>query len=387
MKSFADFLSLSDFIRIGSWRSFNPPPQSAYGSPVTQDWYDRWGKFVTKTFEPIVRLYINERASCNQWYLIANDCDRNPSISRQFAALGSDDMNMGAILLRRIRSYFENELNTWLFSDRDISESYREYIRIIDDGNFAWFHLNLGTKCCRTGDYVYIQYDGWVPNWVTHGSIDHQPVILPMLPPDTYHSSIEIDIPSGELLCADWFRIDGFDELIEDDGHDISIPYGQKLRTEYYARKNLAVVQTGNCSMHVYSESEDSTDTLIFNMGNGSTWNQETDEEENSLAAFNHGSICCDLWAVSIIDRQVLHAVLEPCHGEKTDEMIDEYMDEWGTFSLDIRPGRYRITYNHHNDNILGSIDELGLDVLGCPDPYLHMTWIGPCSGGQDVNA
>lgn len=177
-------------------------------------------------------------------------------------------------------------------------------------------------------------------------SLHDAPVPLPPLEEPKYIRHLELDMPSGVLVIADWFRIKGFNEglkaLIErDDDHDLNTSAGLDARArDYFEKAGLGIVQVGNTSPDCYSGGDG-----IFRMGRFDedhedfwTENGEPSDLECPTRIF---STCTDLWANSFCDREAAISILEASGEYATrlaaSEALESYVSEtYGASQIDL---------------------------------------------------
>lgn len=114
--------------------------------------------------------------------------------------------------------------------------------------------------------------------------------------------TIDIDFPTGEVVCADW--PDRFSEIPNFRKHnfDVNRISGKRKCSEYYAQHNMLHMFVGNTCPSVCF----SYDTNRFMIGCDVTCDEDSgDDIENPLfTGFTAiGGICTDLWWTSLIDK------------------------------------------------------------------------------------
>lgn len=137
---------------------------------------------------------------------------------------------------------------------------------------------------------------------------------------------VEIQVPSGELFFADWFRIKGFTEGVQGGKEEdyskpsISSDLGADERTQdHFERLGLMRIHTTNCVPSIFKEGDN------FRVGN---WDEDHDDfwtpnpedpddyVRSAVPAPNKvGSVCCDLWDVTFADRTVLEDITHEWSG------------------------------------------------------------------------
>lgn len=149
-----------------------------------------------------------------------------------------------------------------------------------------------------------------------------------------------ITFPSGELIIADWPRIKGFKEIV--DQPDISLNY---------ACDRIKRTKTGIKTFNLIEISVGNSCPTIFKTPTGlqfghQRWDEATDTELDTNL-INLGSVTTDYWAVTIIDKVDLIRLLEENGGNAQDAiqawLDSSWVDDIPTFTVD--PGTWKITW------------------------------------------
>ncbi|MFX4300002.1 hypothetical protein [Pseudosulfitobacter pseudonitzschiae] len=171
------------------------------------------------------------------------------------------------------------------------------------------------------------------------------PIALPALSAPSYIRHLEIPMPSGKLVMADWFRIDGFQEGIEalcgDDDYDINTAKGLDQRArDYFEKAGIAIVQVGNTSPDAISETDGIWRMGYFDEDHDEFW---TDDEKRSDVGQPDISwkTCTDLWANTFADRETVISVLmaSEIYGDRSaaGAALDDYIEQsYGANCIDL---------------------------------------------------
>ncbi|MBX7224228.1 MAG: hypothetical protein K1Y36_30215 [Blastocatellia bacterium] len=183
---------------------------------------------------------------------------------------------------------------------------------------------DFGDECHLCGSKLVAYTDG---SAVWMGNPDH-----PCPFPDGIQSySVEIDIVSGELLFANDLRA----EYPVNDDFDVNLVSEQIRCSQAYAEAGLIHMYVGNTCPGVYQA--DSPDTLV--VGN-SPRKANQSQVIKKLYQRRHGSICTDLWWVSICDLADYLA--------RSGETKETYLVKTEDTIVSVRPGRWRATCFSH---------------------------------------
>ena len=148
---------------------------------------------------------------------------------------------------------------------------------------------------------------------------------------------VEIDVPSGRLVCDDSLReAEGFNWKDEDETGfaSYSSDLGQHQVVEFLAKTaGLAFAPVGNSCPGMWE-----VEPGKYVVGNAG-YNEETDENEvPSFGGELINTFCTDLWAASMSDYDNFLA--------RGGTPIEDD-NQWGTrWVMDVPPGRYRMTFH-----------------------------------------
>lgn len=175
---------------------------------------------------------------------------------------------------------------------------------------------------------------------------------------------VEITLPSGILMMADWFRIPGFTEGVGDDDYSkpsINSDLGIDERTrDHYERLGLMRIHTGNCVPQLVQDG-DAIRVGHFDEDSDLFWNDDGAPSGVKMPEMA-GRVCCDLWDVTFSDREILIDILMagaskieandgigdrerevtgyPTSREEAGEMLDAYVKEHDLPRLEYEPGQ-----------------------------------------------
>jgi len=181
---------------------------------------------------------------------------------------------------------------------------------------------------------------------------------------------LKISAPSGRIYMADWFRIPGFNEGINDQDEysrtSINADKGVDERTQdHYERLGLMRIHTTNCVPQVTRDGivyrigwidEDHEDLWDINPDDPSDYSKKDGAWPDVI-----GQVCCDLWDVTFADREILIDILvaggqriaenggigdrdEPVQGapttrEEAGTLLDEYAKNNSVAVIETEPG------------------------------------------------
>ena len=150
---------------------------------------------------------------------------------------------------------------------------------------------------------------------------------------------VNLTFPTGEVMAADWLK-HGKDVIkhLHRDHVTVNALKGVALRIQSYAEGNIGHVYVGNTSPAIFRQE----DTIFIAR-------ERYDEEDELIpvakGAEKMGSICTDLWWVTLCDRQTYeqHAIAQ--QGEEKGKQMTEEAWEKAHSTFTITPGTYRLRY------------------------------------------
>lgn len=165
-----------------------------------------------------------------------------------------------------------------------------------------------------SGDYLQLQGSFLEPVLCARARGREKPVPLPSLDPPKVARHLEMSLPSGVLVMADWLRIPGFTEAVEaicdGDRYEIGSAAGLDTRAkDYFEKMGLAIVQVGNTSPAAFADTPG-----IWRMGyvdedNKAFWTSGGARTKLAMPE-QAWKTCTDLWANIFADREVILDVL-----------------------------------------------------------------------------
>jgi hypothetical protein len=284
---------------------------------------------------------------------------------------GDFDSNWGDTLAHPFVSAFMTSVGR----GADAAADYLQVCAQADAGNFGWFDLDTRTKCMVTGETLTVEFHNWVPSL---GVLNHKNRDAPFtplqgeLPPPVVAHNV-IDVPSGELLIADWIRIDAFTKLVDarKDVDGLASDAGRMRRTQDYADMfGFMSVSVSNTSPRILQRDGQ----IVF---------AHVDEDVPGVVGEVVGYVCTDLWAVTAIDHQVLTKLLADAMGlESAEREVAAAIA--GTRSnevvrVNVRPGKLHI-YNTGKEYGMSEFTCPEVDVVGVPQVFAvlserELTW------------
>lgn len=203
-----------------------------------------------------------------------------------------------------------------------------------------------GHTCNVTGERLRMMGDLFAPVLGTYDkNYRLQPVPNIEVPKVARH--LTINLPSGELVIADWFRIPGFTAAMnllsgeQEGGFDINGGKGLDDRQRAYLEKaGIVIVQVGNSSPAAYEDTPG-----VFRMGqvyedDDRFWDEDGNRTEVALPEETFRT-CTDLWANTLADRaRVVDVLMFSGRYEEREDaekaLTDYIEDAYGAHSVKI---------------------------------------------------
>lgn len=231
----------------------------------------------------------------------------------------------------------------------DVCATYRNIVEQADAGDFEWFRVDAVEECQTTGERLLMEWRNWAPCLGSRPERAEGYLYRPLIPAAAIEPPTvvrhEIDAPSGELLIADWFRIPCFTEAVLDPAekaceYSISTAAGCQRQAQWYSRNfGFASISVGNSSPDLLvregADADRSGHILLAHFEED--YRVKNDPAGGRMA----GSVCTDLWWVTVIDRQVLTSILARTLTQAEAEIaVQVLIDDGNIRRVRVRPGK-----------------------------------------------
>lgn len=232
--------------------------------------------------------------------------------------------------------------------------NYHDLSELITSGNIPSHLLTTNEKCQDCDQYLVIGLKNWQPELLVY---DEQNGKIP--PKECVHKSnqsLTIEFKTPELLIADWFRIKEFTDIVEYN-KDYKLPSlcsfaGRVNSAKYFIEEQGFVhIQLTNCYPTVITNGKDilfgDNQELESDDDEELLDNLESDDEDIPNGYTGIGSVCCDLWAVTIIEKQKLIDILSVVMNlELAHHVVNTYIEDENILQYNIEPGKYQVEFN-----------------------------------------
>lgn len=234
-------------------------------------------------------------------------------------------------------------MNKFIFSKEDITieDNYKNLIEKVNNGNFERFELDCESECFGCGKRMRLAAKDWKFEMKTVELNELNKLEFKSLPECISKEIMEVSVEftTGELLIADWFRIPEFNKQVEYDPEykklSINTDLGQIKSTQHAAQLGFVTVHVGNSSPSIYQNNGN----LIFGY---------MKEDAHLIDYKDKGSVCTDLWNVTIIDKSRLIEIVAQTSGlEEAQKTVNKYLEEEKSNInfLNVEAGKYTIGF------------------------------------------
>jgi hypothetical protein len=222
--------------------------------------------------------------------------------------------------------------------------AYASLVADVDSGSIPFYHADSREECQTTGEQLMFELHAWEPRLGVRprGRIDPDARLEPaprLAAPSVHH--YVIDVPSGELLLADWFRIEAFTKAVADPAaeayqYSINNAAGCHRKTSWFAEQHgFMSVFVGNSSPQVVVRSGQ----VVL-----ASFDEDGELGEPEPEGEFLGRVCTDLWWATAIDRQKLtDIVAKQMPRAEAVAAIDELINEYSIHTVKVRPGKLHV--------------------------------------------
>lgn len=266
-------------------------------------------------------------------------------------------------------------------TEAEIEAGYRILLNGIENGNTDYFNFCIDDLYdSMNGDRAKVEFVDWNASlWIKDMETFEYQTAQSVAPIEM--QSIEIDVPSGDLLLSDWIRIPEFKQatdLAAVDGLDqrkldMCCDQGAINRAKAHAELHgFAHVQTTNTYVGVHQGPDG---RLMI----AERWDDRDEDEATAEGMEDVGDFSCDLWWVTIIDKKILQELIGKGGAKDPNATLYAYLtsddcDAQNTVRLKVTPGRYRV---HFGPRFHERADRGALRIPEGPEPWCVMERIG----------
>ncbi len=236
-------------------------------------------------------------------------------------------------------------------NDSSIKQRYEDLIEQVNkqDVSKCFNAQTHEASCFDCGQSMKIKMDGWQPTFTVYNpkaTNMEERYIKPESCISNNIISLDVEFETGELLIADWIRIEEFTTASKAGKRfDINSSKGVIEQTTHYLKEhNFISVFVGNSSPTIYEHNN----KLVFGREVWGTDEEEEDKEYTSLFK-EKGTVCTDLWWVTIIDKSQLIKIVASSGIEQdaATKIVNEYLEKEGhnIERLNVEKGQYTLNF------------------------------------------
>lgn len=233
-------------------------------------------------------------------------------------------------------------------SNRTLEESYNILMERVNTGNLHPFDLSGDVYDFESGKRFDISITNWKPTLVTYipGKKITDRGRFEVVHEESIDKVIErqIEFKTGNLIVADWFKIQEFTDLVDKDNKfDVNSEKGRIEQAQFYLNNFNFIHSTAWNSSDIYQDG----DTFVFVQPN---------DELNLPSSYKHkGYVYKELRAISIIEKEQLIELLG------NEEIVNNYLKEskHDYVKLKVKPGIYSFTLSSGPEFIRESFEKL----------------------------
>lgn len=356
-----------DFRDFFSTAAFAPLVASLVNKPYEKGWYDTYEKLKTTHLYPAFSSFLLALKERGHLKPIPNSDGHFSHLLDTWNnfVLGTEDVGWEDIHICEMADKFTS-VPLYRFATNPMLsfvDKYEEFAKTINSGTLDKMWVDRET-CFNCGKTYQVEMNNWNIEFFTYTKEEGR---VPMLPvPNECISELEIELSTGNLMIADWFRIEGFNEAVEPKEDITSINYsiGVLQTTRFYAETNNMIhVLSGNSSPSIAAKD----DVLIVGQVT-----EDNHEDHNCVV----GSVCTDLWWTTVIEEEKLVDLLTPSMGsEEAKKAVADYTCGWTKPTrVKVKPGKYFLYYTSHPGVFSELVVRENLPIKGFDDVHLVLS-------------
>jgi len=231
-------------------------------------------------------------------------------------------------------------------------------------------------RCETTGARCRAIIEGWQPRLERLEMTDRRGWIPLEQVERAAPQTVEIDLPTGELLIADYIRAPGLPEAIErlldesvgderyGSAYSVDSERGRYATTRAtLAATGILEITTSDSSIAIHRNENE----IAFIDGY-----DDTDDAPSVVGMTQVDEICCDRWSVVVADRSVVTRLMKDRKGRLASFLADR--EGSSVVRLDVAPGRWLVTFG---EAIHAPEDAASIGVVTTARTWFTMKRIG----------
>lgn len=225
-----------------------------------------------------------------------------------------------------------------LYYEQNEEKAYNLLNEKINQGNFEPFELIDTLYDYESGEEFMLLINNWTPSLVN------------LIPGETYHENsfelaqpepiqkvieAQIEFKTGNLIVADWFRIEEFTKTVDTGVRfDANCEKGRIEKAKYYLENFNFIHTSADNDSYLYQKDN----TFVF---------AQYDENFDCPEGYEEkGSVIRDLRALSIIEKEHLIEIVG------SQEKVQMFLNGYGSMELSVKPGTYTFTLSSSPNRI-----------------------------------
>lgn len=245
------------------------------------------------------------------------------------------------MLEKLLFKFILNEVNN------EVEIGFNNLIDKVNSGNFNRFVLFNDEYCFGCGKRFSFKFENWNGELLENKYNPDQPLgksfSYPPAKPCTVEQivNVEMEVISGEVLVADWFRVEHFTNIVDEGvDFDVNCDLGRTNQSRHYADNYNFI------NIPVWSDTEIFTkDDKLFALCN--TY-EESPIGYKSIAKHEK-----QLRAISLIDKaNLLNILSTKVTPDVAEDLINTYIKNEKIDIINLDPGKYRFSFSGNSDKL-----------------------------------
>lgn len=375
---FSDFFSIEDFRKFIDHKKTRPAieqyasianPEGELGIAYNQ-WCEQSRRLTDELVIAAVKRYLLKMKDAGKFLPVINSDEVSTKFINAWNRIAKNeptDIKDDSI------NYVSNRLGKLIYSSvysitKVDTENYSSLCKYITEGNFQWYEVDIADECRKTGKDLLLQFEGWN---CMHGRYENEKFEVSQKiekrPSIAYAS---VSFKTGNLLIADWFRIEEFTNVVDESKNleSVNSELGREVQTQRYANEfNFISVSVGNSCPTIF----ENQGKLIFGYVDEESERYISSKNKAKSSFKEIGSVCTDLWAATIIEEENLIDIVATKVGRDDAKLlVTEYLTKNDVERVKVDPGEYHIYFHGNSHGFHESFATDSFDLSSVCEPY-----------------
>lgn len=222
-------------------------------------------------------------------------------------------------------------------SESERAQAFYDLTMRMDAGDVSYWRIGNLEEDYASGERLAYEMRAWnlVVGRRPERGVRHLEPVEDVGPKTLHH--VDIEVPTGELLVADWFRADGFTDLVDEGNpwRGVSCAENEADAERYVRDHGFVSVKSAMRSL-----------TILRNRDRIAIGSHDEEVAHALPVGYRRvKDMLIDLRKVSIVDRSKLVETLSRMHPhDRAERLAGEVAAADGTVRIKVAPGRYRVT-------------------------------------------